>query len=253
MKDPVVLKSLADKGIPLDTEHILPYEAMEMKPRVLDSAPKRLKLMIVEDKDVYGIRNEFIMTFNNNHDPNSLEVTRIDMKGNTRVCDNDVFYVLQALITEGICYSEEKAEACFNLFRIIMTTPCDVLSKSVLYPVLSSYKPKEFCEQQLLDGIMICLFKVGAPVFYWHDLCNLQGFYKNAVKLGDKVIEENCKTEKDVKTFLNPIYKKAKEDKEFMKSIYKQGANKWLIAMIYYLKDSNPEVMDASTNTDGFM
>ena len=38
-----------------------------------------------------------------------------------------------------------------------------------------------------------------------------------------------------------------------MKSIYKQGANKWLIAMIYYLKDSNPEVMDASTNTDGFM
>lgn len=253
MKDQVVLKSLSEKGIPLDIEHILPYEAMEMKERVLDGPPKRLKLNSVTEKDVYGICNEFIMTYNSIKDSFSYEVTRIDLRGNTRICDTDVFYVLQALITEGICYDEDKAQACFNLFRIIMTTPGDMLSKAVLYPVLTDYKPADFYEKQLLNAIKVCLFNVTAPVLYWVKICELSGFYKNAVKLGCEVIAEECKSEKDVKDFLNPKYKEAKEDKEFMRSIYKQGANKWLIAMIWHLHKEHPEVMDASTSKDGFM
>ena len=38
-----------------------------------------------------------------------------------------------------------------------------------------------------------------------------------------------------------------------MKSIYKAGANKWLVAMLWYLKDEHPEALDAGTNKDGFM
>lgn len=254
MQDAVVLQSLREKGIPITMENLLPYEAMERKGRVLDKPPKRIKLQNLPERNVYGIRNEFIMRFNDLKSTLTAEVTRIDLRGNTRICDKEVFIALQALIAEGVCYSEEKAQACFELFHTIVMAPGEMLSKSVVFEELNDYKPRDYCAKELLSAIKSCLFNVVGPVLYWINLCNLTGFYPKAVELGKQVIAEKCKTEKEVKDFLTPLYKEARANKSFMKDIYQSGANKWLIAMLWYLHEEHPEVMNPSTGKDdGFM
>ena len=40
--------------------------------------------------------------------------------------------------------------------------------------------------------------------------------------------------------------------KDFMNNIYKGGVNKWMIGMLYLLKDEHPEVLQPSSSNIGF-
>ena len=207
MNDPIVLQSLHAKGIELTTENILQYEAMEVKKRVLDAPPKRMKLKSVKDETTICIKSEFIMTFNTLRGETMEDVATIDLRKSSRVCDIDVFVVLRSLIYESVCYSEDKAKACYILFKLIMLAPGEVLSKEHVYNALTAYTPVSYEESELINAINICLFNTTAPVLYWLNICELTGFYTKALELGRQVIKDNCPTEKDVKKFLNPLYK----------------------------------------------
>lgn len=252
MQDIVVIESLRRKGIAFNTENTLMYEAVEHKPRVLDKMPSRLTMTKADDIMPYGCCNEFVIDYQQRKESCSLETAFLETPTAKRVCDVSVYLVLQTLINQGVCYNEDKANACFDLFRLIFMSPGDSVTVGSLYEIIKSYQPCNYFAEEIVKAIKICLFGENASVLFWINLCELSGFYETAVNLGREVIKENCPKEKDVQKFLRPLYKEAKEDKEFMKTIYKPGANKWLIPMLWYLKDKHPEALEPGTSSDGF-
>lgn len=252
MKDIVVIESLRKRGTGLgNMQEVLTYEAIERKPRVLDKAPKRLNFTKATDIQVYGCCSEFVITYNDLKSNISIEQATLDIKGNKRFCDVEVYLALQALIQQGFCNSADKAAACFDVFKIIMTTPGETLTTGRVYNTLKDYQPMNYYAGELIKAIQVCLFNEKLPVLYWINLVEYSGFYATALELGKEVIRENCETEKDVEKFLRPLYKEAKNDKEFIDSLYKPACNKWLIAMLYYLRKEHPEALEPS-NKGGF-
>lgn len=253
MKDIVVVQSLRKRGIGLsDMQEVLEYEAIERKPRVLDKAPKRLNLTKASDIEVYGCCAEFIMCFKDKKANINLEQATLDLRGVKRYCDTDVYFTLLSLIEQGFCYTADRAAACFDVFKVIMTTPGDTLTTKRVYDALTNYQPMNYYAEELVKAINVCLFNEKAPVLYWLNLCEFSGFYPKAIELGKNVIRDNCETEKDVEKFLRPFYKQAKDDKEFMDNLYKPGANKWLIPMLYFLREQHPEVLEPNSKGGGF-
>ena len=253
MKDIVVIQSLQKRGVGLgDINEVLKYEAMERKPRVLDKAPKRLVMTKASDIKSYGCCSEFIMCFNELKSSNSLEQATINMRGVSRYCDVDVYYVLQALIKQGFNVTEDRAEACFDLFRVIMTTPGEVLTSKRVEDTLAKYTPINYYSEELLKGIYVVLFDEKLPVIHWMSICEYNGFYTKAFELGKALVRSTCDTEKDVERLLAAEYKQAKNDEEFMAKVYTQGANKWMMGLLYKLKEKHPEVMDQNTSDKGF-
>lgn len=253
MKDIIVAQSLRKRGVGLnDMDEILRYEAIERMPRILDKPPKRLNFNKAKDIEVYGCCSELTMCYKELKEACTYEQCKLDLKGKTRYCDVDVFLILQALINQSICNSKERAEACMDVFKVIMLTPGDVLTTARVYETLKNYQPYNYYAGELVKGIHICLFNEKAPVLYWVSLCDFTGYYKEAIELGREVIRQNCETEKDVEKFLRPLYREAKADEEFMSKIYKPGANKWLIPMLYQLSKNNPDILNVTVKEDGF-
>ena len=131
---------------------------------------------------------------------------------------------------------------------------CDTLTLTRVHEELYNYKTDDYYINELIAGTLSCLFPNDdmRAECHWKSIVDFRGYYGAAVELGAEVIRKNCKTEKDVQKFLGEQYKLAKEDKEFMKNIYKPGANKWLIGMLYYLRESNPEILEPSKDSVGF-
>ena len=254
MKDIVVIESLRKRGAGLqDVQEILQYEAVERKPRYLDKAPKRLSFNKASDIQPYSCYTEFFMHYDYIKEScQQLEQATLDLKGAKRFCDVDVYIALRALINTGVCNTEEKAFACFDLFKIIMMTPGDTLTAGRVKKTLDTYKPANYYAGELVKALYVCLFDEKISVLYWMSLCDISDFYKTAIELGKPIIRKNCETEKDVEKFLRPVYKQAKEDKEFMENVYTPGANKWLIPVLYLLKDEHPEALEPNSSEGGF-
>lgn len=250
MQDIVVIESLRRRGCGLNNmEEVLQYEAVEHKPRVLDGEPRKVSLSKAKDIQPYGCCSEFVIAYNDIKSTATLEQAAIESKGVTRICDVEVYVALKTLISQGVTFIREKAEACYNLCRVIMTAPGDTLTKARVFDALNKYNTKDYFECELIKALGITLFNESMVSLYWVSLCESTGFYVEAIEEGKKVVAENCETEKDVTKFLSVLYKQAKEDKEFMAKIYKPGANKWLIAMLYHLRD-NEKFLEPG-NTDG--
>ena len=257
MRDTIVLQNLHKRGINLnDMDTLLRYEAPERKPRVLDSAPKRITLVKVKPSELVtlGCRAQLMNMYEFIIDELNGDTFTIDIKGYKRYCDKRVFAILQALIRLGYTKSESIAKACFEVFRTIVMCKCDTLTLTRVHEELYKYKTEDYYINELLAGTLACLFPNDdmRAECHWKSIVDFRGYYGAAVELGTEVIRKNCKTEKDVQKFLGEQYKLAKEDKEFMKNIYKPGANKWLIGMLYYLRESNPEILEPSKDSVGF-
>lgn len=253
MQDIVVIESLRKRNFDFrNIEEALRYEAPEHMPRVLDKAPKKISIKKSTETPVYGCKAEFIMAYNDLLRDCNSEVYYLDFRGNKKYCDKQIFVLLQALITQSLTKSKEKAEAGFELFRLISTAPHDTLTVERVYTTLSSYVAKDYYAQQLLEAINACVFNTDSAVLHYIKLVEFSGFYKRAFELGKEIIKRNCKTEKDVERYLKMFYNEAKADKEFMKNIYKPGANKWLIATVYLLRDEYPEVLEPNQSNTGF-
>lgn len=253
MKDIVVIQELQRRGYNFNNvEEVVRYEAVERKPRHLDKAPSKLTFTRATNIQEYGCCSEFIITYNDIMGSSDLDVCYVDLKGAKRLCDKEVFVTLQTLIQRGYTFKEDLASACFDLFRVIIMAPGDVLTRNAVYAALSKYHTDSYYAKELLTAISMCLFGDEAYVAYWVNLCDFTGYYSEAIKLGKDVIASKCTDEKSVNSFLRELYKEAKADKEFMDKVYKPGANKWLIPMLYYLHDEYPEVLDPGNNNGGF-
>lgn len=253
MQDIVVIDSLRKRGFQFsDIQESLRYEAPEHKPRVWDKPPKRLSIKKVKDVPVYGCKQEFIMLYRELFEETNEDLCSLDMSGTKRFCDKEVYVALQTLIRHSLCYVQEQAEACYELFKEICMAPCDTLTKGKVYDVLVNLKPSEYYAQQVLDALRVCLFGDDNVTLYWTNLADYCGFYKTAIDLGKGVIREKCVNEREVMKFLKENYSLAAKDLDFMHQVYKPGANKYVIAMLYYLKNEHPEALEPGTDKDGF-
>ncbi len=245
MKDTIVLTELRRRGLTLaNLDEILRYEAVEQKPRVLDKPPKKLSFVKASEITPYGCCAEYVLCYNDIKESTNLEQGIIDVPSGRHYCDTEVFVALQALIQQGYTMSAERSAACFELFKDIALLPEDVITVKRVEKMLMEFVPRSYYEGELLKALQVCLLNEKKPVIYWVSQCEYTGFYTYAFELGKDVIRSKCETEKDVDKFLRPLLKEARKDKEFMSGIYKQAANKWLIPMLYYLRDSNPEALD---------
>lgn len=245
MHDVVVVEQLRNRGmINRPYSELLPYEAMERRARILDKPPKQVTLSRVGEINPCGTAQKFIMIYNQLMSEGSLEMGTIDLKGNKRYCDVSVFYTLQTLVRLSMGKSLDLVKAACDIFRLIITHPCDTLTEGIMYGLLKNYIPVNYYASELVNGIQIAVYKEEAVALYWKSLCEFMGFYTEAITPGMKVIKENCKTEKEVRSFLTKLYKEAKANESFMSKIYKPAANKWLIAMLYYLHPTMPQLVD---------
>lgn len=254
MKDVVVAEQLRRRGFNPSNQmdELLRYEAIEREPRYLDKQPKRLSFTKASDITPYGCCAEFIFCFTSLKQNMSLEQGVIDLPQGRRFCDVEVFIALQALIQQCVTCVMDRSTACFELFRKIVMSPGDVITVQRVGNVLEDYEPSNYYEGELLKALQVCLFNEKQSVIHWIDLCEYSGFYDEAFSLGKDVIRNNCEDDKDVEKFLRPYMKAAREDKEFMKGLYKPAANKWLVPMLYYLKDTHPEVLEPCAKGGGF-
>ncbi|MCM1215094.1 MAG: hypothetical protein NC548_11305 [Lachnospiraceae bacterium] len=253
MKDAVVLNNLHARNFDFNNvEEMLRYEAVERKPRVLDKAPKRLTFKKAKDIPVFGCKQEFIIAYNSALSETSGELFRLDLNNVQKICDKEVYVVLQTLMRQGICYCKQLSEECYELFRIICTIPVDTLTIERVYQALSSVRPGSYWADQILSAIKACLFGDSPVLLYWTSVAQFTGLYKACFESGKDVIVSECKTEKDVDAFIRQHYKEAKADKEFMKTTYTDGISKALVAMLYYLHETNPEVLELEGKEAGW-
>ena len=257
MLDEVVSKTLRSRGFDFSNQQeLLCYESASYRSRVLDNAPPRIKLGKATDIEVYGCKAEFVMAYNLKMQEEIPEVCYIDnaVTNMKRQCDKQVYVVLVTLANQGVTRIPERTDACFQLFRDIITQVEDpVITVQSVYTLLSTYPKRSYYVGELMEAIRICLFGDNEAVLEWLRLVNPLGFYTEAISKGRNFIRDNCKKAKDVKPFLKMIYDTASKDLAFMKQIYKRGANRYLIPVIYALRNDYPEVMNAGTNTGGFM
>lgn len=245
MHDVVVVEQLRNRGlISRPYSELLPYEAMERRARILDKPPKQITLSRVGEINPCGTAQKFIMIYNQLVSEGSLEMGTIDIKGAKRYCDVSVFYTLQTLIRLSMGKSLDLVKAACDVFKLIITHPCETLTEGVMYNLLRAYIPMNYYAGELVNGILIAVYKEESVALYWKSLCEFMGFYTDAIEPGMAVIKENCKNEKEVRSFLTKIYKEAKADEAFMSKLYKPAVNKWLVAMLYYLYPTKPELID---------
>ena len=167
MQDIVVIQSLQERGFDFrNVTEALRYEAPEHLPRILDKPPKRISLRKAKDIPVYGCKQEFIMAYNDLLREVNSDVFSLDFKGNLKYCDKEVFVALQTLITQSLCKTKERAEACFDLFRIISTAPFDTLTLERIYTTLSSYTTTNYYAGQLLEALHVCLFNTDSVILH---------------------------------------------------------------------------------------
>lgn len=248
MEDGIVIQSLYNKGFDFtNREALLMYEAPEHKPRVFDKPPKRLTLNRVKPDTHYNTYNELVMSYENAVQTKPVESGTLNIKGLVRPCDAKIYYVLQALITESFTSVEAKAEACFELFRIIMTTPGEAVTVEAVRNVLDAYTPNEFYVGELYKAIRYVLFDENTLITHWLELINYSNIFTNAVNLGKKHVasfDDIAALDK----WLREQYTLYKEDTDFYNTHAKEfkrlGVSKALISMIHYLSPTNPEVLD---------
>ncbi len=250
-----IISRLITAGEKIDPSNPVYWEAnaVSSKPRVLDKAPPYIKLRKLDDGQRYGACYEFISSYSDYKKSMNLEMACIRVGELERLCDPDIFYALHCLGKACIHCDLERATAAADLFKLLMTTPGEVLTVKIVYDRLKQVKSKDYYTKQFLQALQLCLFGGNSVNLYWLSIASDHGVYKNASKLGASMIAEKGWNETDVKKELNTAYAQAKEDKEFMKSLYRPACNKYMAAMIYLLKDKHPEALDTTGSRDGFL
>lgn len=254
MIDAVVQQKIREAGKMDDEIFLAQADLVSAKPRVLDKPPELYKMRKAQFDAVYGCFQEFVLTYNsikqqlNLDHPGTLATTQYEV-----TCDPEVFYVLKTLVLTGFSHSAEQSQVCAKLFYVIAAIKEPHITAQHVYAQLQNIRAKSYYAKQILNAIDVCLFNRNATYYKWLSLVEPQGFYQKAILRGREFIEQEGFTETQLTKFLREKYALAKEDKSFMKSLYKPACNKWLAAMIYHLKNKYPEVLDYSSNTDGFM
>lgn len=251
-EDILIRMQQAGQALNLENPIYLKADGLSRLPRKLDKAPKPITLRAPSLEQSYGCANEFIMMYNEQRTSQGLETAKIRVNNAVRFCDPEVYYALYCLALNSVHCVPERAVAAGDLFKTIMTTPCNVLTVAKVYERLQTMHPKEYYMKQLMMALKACLFGSNSAVLYWMTLASDHAYYKEASKLGAQLIRERELDEKSLKEFLNEQWVSAKADTEFMKKLYKPMCNKWMSAMIYALKD-NPVVFETSGSFDGFL
>lgn len=249
-----ILIRMQQAGQRLDIENpvFLKADGLSRLPRKLDKAPKPIKLKAPSLEQSYGCANEFVIMYNEQRTSQNLETAKIQVHNAVRFCDPEVYYALYCLALNSMHCLPERASAAGDLFKTIMTTPCEVLTVAKVYERLKEVKSKDYYTKQYLTALRVCLFDRDAVILLWFTLASDHAYYKNASKLGSQLIREKGFDEPALKKFLNEQWAICKNDKEFLQKIYKPMCNKWMTAMIYTLRD-NPEVFVTAGSSDGFL
>lgn len=229
-------------------------ERVSSAPRHLDKPPKPMQLKGGSTYTQFGCCAEFITLYNEKlaSAPDSVSV---NIMGKDIMCDKEVYVALTALGYSSIHVERERAEAGANIFKLVfMSAKEGAITKDKLYKLVKGFKPSTYYEKEFVKALNVCVFDANEATLYWQSMIDTLGFYDDAVKEGIRWIEENKLDKKTLRTLLEANYSRAKEDKEFMKDIYKPAANKWMIGMLYILHDTHPAVVrPKAVGSDGFM
>lgn len=228
---------------------------ISMAPPVMTKPVKTLSLRKLNMEQGYGCASEFIAAYRNKWQTIGTENTYVNILGKKFACGPEVYCALSTLAWQSMHVNFERSQACAAIFqRVFMTVRDGGITVQTVYKSLHDYKPKDYYERELLKAIRVCLFNENETVLYWVSMCDTLGFYKKALELGSEFIRKEGFDNKSLNKWCKEVYTEAKADKAFMKQLFTPAANKWLIPMLYKLRDEFPEVMNYNLNvSDGFM
>lgn len=249
MPDVIVADQMRRKGITIYDENIVfRIQAMDARPRVLDKAPKKIGMKKASEIIPFGCTAEFIMLYNEILPTVRDVVPQMDIKGNRRVMDKEIYAALLTLIKAGCTCTADRAAACFSMFKLLSTVRGDTITRDRVYKALTLNPPNGVWEKALYKALMQVLYGVKPPVLYWLELIEFSNLYPEVVEEGKKLIEANCPEEKDVKTYINALKEEMLKDEEFVKTINKKTVNRYLAPMVWKCRD----VLHESQRQDGF-
>lgn len=254
--DAVVLNSIREKDGTVDVGSDV-YQLAVRVANATQSLAKPLTPIKLKSAKVYtqfGCCAEFISLYNEKL-KTAPEHVCINIMGKDIDCEREVYVALVCLGLSSIHVIEARAQACATLFKLVfMDAKNGPLTSAGFYKLMSSFKAESYYEKELVKAINVCLFGENEASLCWQSLVEPMGYYDDVIKKGTDWVVENGLDKKSLITLLKSNYTRAKDDKEFMSEIYKPAVNKWLIAMMYILKDTHPAITKpANAGTDGFM
>lgn len=156
--DSVILKRLnADNKLD-DLELNLRIEEKLNEPRKLDKAPGTFKLHHVKDLEVCGVKTEYRTFYNSVFDPSKInEDSTLDLTfANKGIipCDYTVWAILKSLLLLGVTKNLKQAEACRDIFMLILLSNETRVEKTDVYRVImTTDKYKEYYHTQIGEAI----------------------------------------------------------------------------------------------------
>lgn len=254
--DNVVLERIkAEKGyIDPSSDLYKMAERVSSSVKVLTKPVTPMKLKDVSSEVQLGCCAEFISMYNKMLET-APEHCTINVMGKEFNCCKEAYNVLKVLGVGSIHSCLDRVNASAAIFQyIFMTVKSGDITLPRLHGLVQDYKPNGYYEKEIMKAMKVCLFNENQTVFYWLSLVEGFNFYKEAIDAGCAYISDNSLDNKSLKTLLSAKYSEAKADKDFMKDIYKPAANKWLIGMLYILKDIDPSLQLPTPHGDsGFM
>lgn len=255
--DSVVANRIIEKhgGLDATSDIYKLAERVTNAKKTMTKPPRQIKLTGVDSYAQFGCCAEFITLYNQKIVSAPME-TCVNIMGHDIACDREVYAALSALGFSSIHAERERAEAAATLFKRVFVSAKDgALTKAKLYEIVQSYKKtNDYYIGEFIKALDVCVFSANEASLYWQSMIDTMGYYNDAVKEGIAWIEESKIDKKSLETLLKSNYARAKEDKEFMKTVYKPAANKWMIGMLYILHDEHPAVINPKhAGADGFM
>ena len=225
--DSVILKRLSAENKLDDLELNLRIEEKINEPRKLDKAPSPIKLKHVEGLQVCGVKMEYQTYYNSVFDATkvdmdaTLDLTFVD-KG-VIPCDCTVWAILKSLLLLGVTKNYKQAEACRDIFMLILlSNPKKVEKQDVYRVIVNTDKYKEYYHTQIGEAIFENSFSDEEVVkshihFLLEDELVSNDIYEWAyresgattVKEFDAWVKENDKMKGALKTKLVRLYNKA--------------------------------------------
>lgn len=201
--------------------------------RKLDGPPPKISVKKAKEIRPFGCQSEFIIAYDEcKRMANNDAVPVLETPIGNRIMDIEVYNVMITLIKSSVCRNKDRARACFNIFLNIAQINCDTLTKNRLFDHLAQYSSMGMWEDEIVKGIIRCVYARSEVVSEWLELAEYFNPYPATMSKCMDLIEQNCHDIKELKLYIKKISEQMRQDKDF-KGTRKANMNKFMAPVVW--------------------
>lgn len=224
------------------TQEQLNIERMKLQPHTLEEPPKVITLEKLKPTAQCGYAKLFEATYNSIASTVDEPLCTIDIMGHKTVtCDLPVFLILKSLIVSNVCYSIDYSTACTNLFKDIIMSGNDHITKKSVLSITKDYRNINYETTELCKSIDALLTGSDDIIIAWKEIMSETNQYPTVSSIGLEMLDHKMTPEK-LTSFLKSNYRKAKKDEDFFQKVPK-GLSNVYVGALYWVYESNRGIL----------